>query len=275
MPENHLIYSVDRRVATIRFNRPDKLNALTPEMLSDFFKLVAHASADTDVRVILLTGTGRAFSAGLDLSLIGSGQSDEVVTDHGIDTQWADDIGPALKRFYSVGWHGLITSRKPTIAAINGSAFGWGFLLALHCDIRFAARSALCNATFARLGVPGEKNAAWLLTRLIGPARAADLLYTARRFDGVEAERLGVVNAVLDDDALMAHALEYARDLAVNSAPRSLAAMKAQIWTAIDDYYDSAFAESDREQDIADKTEDFREGVKSLIEKRTPDFRGI
>lgn len=275
MTENHLLYSEDHGVATIRFNRPDKLNALTPGMLSDFFKLVARASADTDVRVILLTGTGRAFSAGLDLSVIGSGQNDEVVMEHDIHPQWEDDIGPALKPSYSSGWNGLITSRKPTIAAINGAAFGWGFILALHCDIRFAARSALCNATFARLGVPGEKNAAWLLTRLIGPARAADLLYTARRFDGVEAERLGVVNAVLDDDALTAHALEYARNLAVNSAPRSLAAMKAQIWTAIDDCYDSAFAESDREQDIADKTEDFREGVKSLIEKRTPDFRGI
>ena len=274
MAEDHLLYAVDQGVATITFNRPDKLNALTPAMLTDFFKLVGDASADPAVRVILLTGHGRGFSAGLDLGVIGTGQSSTVITDPGIDPQWDDDIGPAMKRFYSGGWNGLITSRKPTIAAVNGPAFGWGFILSLHCDIRFAARSALFNATFARLGVPGEKNAAWLLTRLIGPARAADLLYTARRFDGEEAAKLGVVNAVLDDDALMEHALEYARNLAVNSAPRSLAAMKAQIWTAIDDCYDDAFAASDHEQDIADKKEDFREGVTSLLEKRTPDFRG-
>ena len=274
MTEDHLLYAVDQGVATITFNRPDKLNALTPAMLTDFFKLVGDASADPAVRVILLTGQGRGFSAGLDLGVIGTGQSSTVITDPGIDPQWDDDIGPAMKRFYNGGWNGLITSRKPTIAAVNGPAFGWGFILSLHCDIRFAARSALFNATFARLGVPGEKNSAWLLTRLIGPARAADLLYTARRFDGEEAARLGVVNAVLDDDALMEHALEYARNLAVNSAPRALAAMKAQIWTAIDDCYDEAFAASDHEQDIADKTEDFREGVTSLLEKRTPDFQG-
>ena len=274
MSENHLIYSAEEGIATITFNRPEKLNALTPAMLSEFFKLVAQASADDAVRVILLTGSGRAFSAGLDLDVIGTGQSGHVVGNPPTNPQWDDTIGPDMKRFYSGGWNGLITSRKPTIAAVNGPAFGWGFILSLHCDVRFAARSALFNATFARLGVPGEKNSAWLLTRLIGSARAADLLYTARRFDGEEAERLGVVNAVLDDDALMDHAREYARNLAQNSAPRSLAAMKAQIWTAIDDCYDDAFAASDQEQDIADKTEDFREGFSSLLEKRAPNFRG-
>jgi enoyl-CoA hydratase/carnithine racemase len=274
MSEEHLLYGIDQGVATITFNRPDKLNALTPAMLSDFFKLVADASADSAVRVILLTGKGRGFSAGLDLGVIGSGQSSDVITDPGIEPQWDDEIGPAMKRFFSSGWNGLITSRKPTIAAVNGPAFGWGFILSLHCDIRFAAKSALFNATFARLGVPGEKNAAWLLTRLVGPARAADLLYTARRIDGEEAARLGVVNEVLDDKVLMEHARKYARNLAVNSAPRSLAAMKAQIWTAVDDCYDEAFAASDHEQDIADKTADFREGVTSLLDKRTPNFRG-
>ena len=274
MTDCHLLYSVDQGVATITFNRPDKLNALTPPMLSDSFELVAGAAADPKVRVILLTGQGRGFSAGLDLGVIGSGESSQVVTNPDIEPQWKDDIGPALERFFSGGWNGLITSRKPTIAAINGPAFGWGFILSLHCDIRFAARSALFNATFARLGVPAEKNAAWLLTRLVGPARAADLLYTARRFDGEEAARLGIVNEVLDDDALMKHAIDYARDLAANSAPRSLAAMKAQIWTAIDDCYDEAFAASDHEQDMADKTEDFREGVASWMEKRIPDFQG-
>ncbi|MEP3420651.1 MAG: enoyl-CoA hydratase-related protein [Erythrobacter sp.] len=274
MIDDHILYAVEKGVANITFNRPQKLNALTPAMLSDFFKLVATASEDDAVRVILVTGSGRGFSAGLDLDVIGTGQSGRVETNPPTNPRWDDTIGPEMKRFFSGGWNGLITSRKPTIAAVNGPAFGWGFILSLHCDIRFAARSALFNATFARLGVPGEKNSAWLLARLIGSARAADLLYTARRFDGEEAERLGVVNAVLDDHALMNHANEYARNLARNSAPRSLAAMKAQIWTAFDDCYDDAFAASDHEQNIADKTEDFREGVSSLLGKRPPDFRG-
>ena len=271
-----ILTAVEAGVATIRFNRPDKLNALTPPMLGQFFAAVGHAAADPLVRVIVITGEGRGFSAGLDLAVIGSGGSGEIGDwQAGVAPPlWDDRIGPEMQRFFAGGWNGLITSRKPTIAAINGPAFGWGFILALHCDIRFAARSALLNATFARLGVPGEKGSAWLLARLIGTARAADLLYTARRIDGIEAERLGVVNAVLDDDALIPYVMEYARTIAANAAPRALAAMKAQIWTATDDCYDTAFAAADHEQHLATKTEDFREGISSLVAKRTPVFQG-
>lgn len=145
--------------------------------------------------------------------------------------------------------------------------------MSLHCDLRFAARSAVFNATFARLGIPAEKNAGWLLTRLIGPAKAADLLYSARRFDGEEAAALGVVNAAVDDDQLETHVSDYARNIAANSAPRSLAAMKAQIWTAIDDPYNAAFQASDHEQHLATQTEDFREGFESYVEKRAPAFK--
>lgn len=269
-----LLYEVVAGVATITFNRPDKLNALTPEILSDLFRRVAEAGADPAVRVIVLTGAGRGFCAGLDLSIIGTGAGGRVETDPGIAPQWGDDVGPELARFFAGGWNALITCRKPTIAAINGPAFGWGFILALHCDIRFASRSALFNATFARIGVPGEKGSAWLLSRLVGTARAADLLYTARRFDGVEAERLGIVNAVLDDEALLPYVRDYAANIASFSAPRSLAAMKAQLWTAIDDDYTTAFQYADREQDLATHTEDFREAFASYREKRLPNFKG-
>jgi enoyl-CoA hydratase/carnithine racemase len=274
MNQEHILYSTDRGVATLTFNRPDKLNALTPDMLSQFFARVDEAAADPAVRVIVITGAGRGFSAGLDLGIIGGGVGSNVVTTTGIAPQWGDDIGPSLTRFFSGGWKGLITSRKPTIAAVNGAAFGWGFILSLHCDLRFAARSALFNATFARLGVPGEKGSAWLLARLIGTARAADVLYSARRITGEEAERLGLVNAVLDDDALMAHVMDYARGIATNSAPRALAAMKAQIWTAMDDNYDSGFAAADHEQELATRTADFQEGIGSLRDKRAPIFKG-
>ncbi len=269
-----LLYGVANGVATITFNRPDKLNALTPEILSALFRRVAEAGADPQVKVIVLTGAGRGFCAGLDLSIIGSGAGGRVETDPGIAPHWGDDIGPAMQRFYSGGWNALITCRKPTIAAVNGPAFGWGFILALHCDIRFAARSALFNATFARIGVPGEKGSAWLLSRLVGTARAADLLYTARRFDGAEAERLGIVNAVFEDEALMPHVANYAASIAAYSAPRALAAMKAQIWTAIDDDYTTGFAAADHEQELATHTEDFREAFASYREKRPPVFKG-
>ena len=261
-------------VAVITLNRPEKLNALTPAMLSQFFAAVAAASEDPAAKVIVVTGAGRSFSAGLDLGLIGQGAGATVITHPDGDPQWGDDIGPALAPYYSGGWPVLITSRKPTIAAVNGPAFGWGFILSLHCDIRFAARSALFNATFARIGVPGEKGSAWLLTRHIGQARAMDLLYTARRFDGVEAERLGLVNSVHDDDALLPAVMDYARNIAAYSAPRALAAMKAQVWTALDEDYTTAFAAADKEQDLATQTQDFREAFASYREKRPPQFSG-
>ena len=147
-------------VAVITLNRPEKLNALTPAMLSQFFTAVAAASEDPAAKVIVITGAGRSFSAGLDLGLIGQGAGATVITHPDGDPQWGDDIGPALAPYYSGGWPVLITSRKPTIAAVNGPAFGWGFILSLHCDIRFAAKSALFNATFARIGVPGEPGSA-------------------------------------------------------------------------------------------------------------------
>ena len=271
-----LLYRVEDGVAIIAFNRPEKLNALTPDMLQSFFEHVDQAAVDPAVRVIVITGEGRGFSAGLDLSVIGTGVSKTttLTPPEPVDKQWGDDIGPDLSRYFGKGWNALITSRKPTIAAVNGAAFGWGFILSLHCDIRFAGESALFNATFARLGVPAEKGIGWLLPRLIGIARAADLLYTARRFDGREAERLGLVNQCLPDAELMPHALQYAKQIAQNAAPRSLAAMKAQIWSAGDDCYDQAFQAADREQDLAVQTEDFLEGIGSLREKRSPQFKG-
>ncbi len=275
MSDDHILYTVANGVAKITLNRPDKMNALTPEMLGDVLRRVRDAAADEAVRVIVLTGEGRAFCAGLDLGVIGTGTSGRGLPgpDEGPDPLWGDDIGPALKRFYSHGWEDFMIARKPVIAAINGPVFGWGFILSLHCDIRFAAQSALFNATFARLGIPAEKNAAWLLTRLIGPAKAADLLFSARRFDGTEAATLGVVNAAIGDDDLMTHVMDYAENIATNNAPRSLAAIKAQIWTAIDDPYNEAFQVSDREQALATKTEDFKEGFTSYKERRTPDFK--
>ncbi|MEM6584119.1 MAG: enoyl-CoA hydratase-related protein [Pseudomonadota bacterium] len=276
MSAQHILYSVDQGVASITFNRPEKLNAMTPEMLARVFECVQTAAADDAVRAVLLTGSGRAFCAGLDLDVIGKGISSKAVEAMGAKPafQWGDDVGPALNRFYAEGWSDFMIARKPIIAAINGPVFGWGFILSLHCDIGFAARSALFNATFARLGIPGEKNAAWLLTRLVGPAKAADLLFSARRFDGVEAEALGVVNASVDDANLLTHAIEYARNIAKNSAPRSLAAIKAQIWAATDQTYSEAFSASDREQDLAIQTDDFREAFESYTEKRDPQFKG-
>lgn len=275
-----ILYTVAQGVATIAFNRPGKMNAISPAMLDLFFARVADAAADPAVRAIVVTGSGRAFSAGIDLGMAGDMCS--LTTVPGTPTpgadlpppQWGDVIGPALQRHFSSGWSGLIRSRKPTIAAINGAAFGWGAILALHCDIRFAARSAVMNFTFSRLGVPAEKASAWLLTRLIGPARSADLLYTARSLDMDVAERIGLVNAVYDDAVVLSMAQQYARNLVEHAAPRSLAAIKAQVWMALGESYDAAYLKSDEEQLHCMRSADFREGLTSYMDKRPPAFVG-
>lgn len=276
-----ILYAVDQGVATVTFNRPEKMNAISPAMLDRFFARVADAAADSEVRVIVLTGAGRAFCAGIDLGGVMDLDADAPVVP-GTPApaagqpppQWGDDIGPALAQHFANGWSGLIRARKPTIAAVNGAAFGWGAILALHCDLRFAARSAVMNFTFARLGVPAEKASAWLLTRLVGPARSADLLYSARTVDMDVAERIGLVNAVHDDAALLPLVTRYARNLAANSAPRSLAAMKAQIWMSQDESYDQAYLQSDEEQAHCMRTRDFKEGFASYMQKRPPAFTG-
>ncbi|WP_207004509.1 enoyl-CoA hydratase-related protein [Trinickia mobilis] len=276
-----ILYSVEQRVATITFNRPEKMNAISPAMLERFFARVADAAADTEVRAIVVTGAKRAFCAGVDLG--GATNRDpNAPTVPGTLTpaadqpppQWDDGVGPALARQFAAGWSGLIRARKPTIAAVNGAAYGWGAIFALHCDLRFAARSAVMNFTFARLGVPAEKASAWLLTRLVGPARSADLLYTARRIEMAEAERIGLINSVHDDDVLLAHTMAYAHQLAEHSAPRSLAAMKAQIWMALDESYDDAYLKADEEQARCMRTLDYKEGFTSYMEKRPPSFTG-
>jgi enoyl-CoA hydratase/carnithine racemase len=285
-----ILYTVDKGVATLTLHRPDKMNAITHEMFDLYLARVAEASADPAVRVIIITGSGRGFCAGIDLGFMSRASEQQGIAASAIAEslrpvptaaqagwpapQWDDSVGPALQKAFGEGWGGLITSRKPTIAAINGPAFGWGLILALLCDVRFAARSAIMNGTFARLGVPGEKGVAWLLSRLIGTARAADLLYTARSIDATEAERLGMVNEVVDDAELATRVATYAAGIAANAAPRSLAAIKAQIWTAQDDCYANAFTEADQEQERCMHTQDFVEAMTSYMQKRPPQFSG-
>src|SRR3954468_17864312 len=198
-------------VAVLTLNRPDRLNAWTFELEQAYFGALADCAEDPDVRVIVVTGAGRGFCAGADmddLQGIGAGALDV-------------DERAAQRRKQTFP----LTIPKPIIAAVNGAAAGLGLVQALMCDIRFAAAGAKFTTAFSRRGLIAEHGISWILPRLIGPARALDLLLSGRVFLAEEAAELGVVNRVLPADRLLEETVAYARDIAVNCAPSSMAAM--------------------------------------------------
>ncbi|MGA8144213.1 MAG: enoyl-CoA hydratase [Candidatus Acidiferrales bacterium] len=276
MPNQETVYSVVERVATITLNRPDKLNAWTAIMEREVRSAMEEAERDNDVRVIILTGAGRGFCAGADMSLLSS------VAEHGLDEKGREQalrnssgrvqegVRADFRRKYSY----FPAIGKPVIAAINGPVVGLGLVITLYCDLRFALDSARFSTAFARRGLIAEYGLAWILPRLVGHANALDLLFSARMIDSAEALRMGLVNQVFPQDAFLAKVNEYAREVASNASPRSTRIMKRQVYDAMFQTLDEAFATSEREMLASLQCEDFKEGVAHFLEKRAPAFTG-
>ena len=245
-------------VAVLTLNRPDRLNAWTAELEYEYFAALDDCAADDAVRVIVVTGAGRGFCAGADmgdLQSLGSGELD-------VDERHAQRRPQTTP----------LGIPKPIVAAINGPCAGIGLVQALMCDVRFAAAGAKFTTAFARRGLIAEHGISWILPRLIGPARALDLLLSGRVFLAEEAAELGVVNRVMAPDALLDETLAYARDLAVNCSPASLATMKAQIYKALEQPLDEALQEANGLMLESFGRPDFAEGVASFVEGRPPAF---
>src|SRR5437660_2778684 len=202
--------SVEHGVALLTLNRPERLNAWTPEMEREYFGRLAECGRSEHVRVIVVTGAGRGFCAGADM------QGLQELSDDGVDEQRTSEQRTPQHFPHSIP--------KPIVAAINGPCAGIGLVQALMCDIRFGTPGAKFTTAFARRGLIAEHGISWILPRLIGPARALDLLMSGRVFLAEEAAQLGVVNQLgtVDD------ALAYARDLAANCSPTSMSVMKRQ-----------------------------------------------
>jgi enoyl-CoA hydratase/carnithine racemase len=276
MPNQETLYSIADRVAMITLNRPDKLNAWTAVMEREVRSAMEEAERDDHVRVIVLTGTGRGFCAGADMSLLSS------VAEHGLDEKGreqalrnsggsaAEDVRPDFRKKYSY----FPALGKPVIAAINGPVVGLGLVIALYCDLRFASDSARFSTAFARRGLIAEYGLAWMLPRLVGHANALDLLFSARMIDAAEALRMGLVNQVFPQDAFLEKVNEYARDLAANSSPRSTRVIKRQVYEAMFQTLEEAFTASEREMLASLQCADFKEGVAHFLEKRAPAFTG-
>jgi enoyl-CoA hydratase/carnithine racemase len=253
-----VLFDVEDGVATLTLNRPERLNAWTAELGRAYFDRLDECAAREDVRAIVVTGAGRGFCAGADmkdLQSIGSGDLDGARADQ--------DPRPQT--------HAL-TVPKPVIAAINGACAGLGLVHALMCDIRFAAEGAKLTTAFARRGLVAEHGISWVLPRLIGPARALDLLLSGRVVLAEEAAQLGLVNRVVAPDRLLDEATTYARDLATNCAPSSMAEMKRQVYTDLGRGLGPALEEANELMVRSLLGEDFREGVASFVERREPRF---
>ena len=261
-------------VAVISLNRPAALNAYTAAMGLSLKRAVAAAAGDAAVRVIVLTGAGRGFCAGADMNLL------QKITPGGRPAQpdfqhdFYSGLGPDVGPHYGGRFGYLLQARKPVIAAINGPVAGLGLVLALYADIRFAGSEAKLTTSFAQRGLIAEHGISWLLPRLVGPAHALDLLYSARKLSAAEAERIGLVNKVLPQETFMRDVLAYARNLAQTVSPRSTAVMKAQIWKSLCQEFNEALTLADAEMQKSFASADFKEGVAHFMEKRAAAFTG-
>ena len=222
-------YEVRDRVATITLHRPDRLNAWTGRMHAEYRSLLAARRPPTPaVRVIVVTGSGRGFCAGADARAL-EGHVERGAYDAGL----GDDVampGYGVRPEFDADFAYHFGIPKPIIAAVNGPAAGVGLVLACYCDLRFAAQGAKLTTSHGRLGLPAEYGLSWLLPRLIGVTRAADLLLSSRVVLAEEAEQLGLVNRVLPPDELLPFTYDYAGRLATEIAPSSLAVTKLQLY---------------------------------------------
>ena len=254
-----VLYEVRDRIATLTLNRPDRLNAWTGGLARRYYALLEDAAADPDVRVIVVTGAGRGWCAGADMdSLQGGGDSDD----------------PGAVGLDRPIWFPT-TIPKPIIAAINGACAGIGLCAALMCDLRFAAAGAKLTTAFVRRGLVAEHGSSWVLPRLIGHARALDLLYSGRVFLAEEAKELGVVNQVFAPEELVDRTREYANDLIRHCSPRSMATIKAEIYRHWNMALAPAVKEANELMVRSFGFPDFKEGVQSFVQRRNPDFASL
>jgi enoyl-CoA hydratase/carnithine racemase len=256
--------SVEDGVATLTLNRPERLNAWTDEMENAYFGLLDQCAASGDVRAIVVTGAGKGFCAGADMHQLQqlSGAADAEGANGRARIQRRPQATP-------------LSVPKPIIAAINGACAGIGLVQALMCDIRFAARAAKFTTAFARRGLVAEHGISWMLPRLVGPARALDLLLSGRVLLGDEAAELGLVNRAVEPEELLDFAVGYARDLARNCSPSSMATMKRQVYTDLQRPLADAVADADRLMLESFAKPDFAEGVASFVESREPTFAPV
>lgn len=271
-PYEQITLDITDPVACITLQRPDRLNALTTRMLAEMRHAFAAAEQDERVVGIVLTGEGRGFCAGMDIEALDAISAAGRVSRAGPPELAASPGDPALGEDFAAVYSYVLALRKPVIAAVNGACAGLGFCFALLCDLRFVERDARFSTAFSRRGLVAEHGISWLLPRVIGPSRALDLLWSARKFDGVEAERLGLADRLCAAGTSVETACEYIRELAAHTSPTSLKVIKQQVYRHLMMPLGPAMADTERLMNESLERGDFREGVRSFVEQRPPLF---
>lgn len=258
-----LLYTVQDRIATLTLNRPERLNALGDTLRDDLYDAVNKAAADPDVGVLVVTGAGRGFCSGGDVkSMNEREQSGQTEAPGARLMPMRDRIVLAMR-----------DCPKPVIAAVNGAAAGAGMNLALACDMRIASSAAKFSQAFVKRGIAPDWGGSWFLPRIVGVAKASELIFTGDTIDAAEAFRLGIVNAVVDPDQLMPEVRKLARKIA-DGPPVAIALSKRAIHHNLDADLRSGLEFETFAQGLCRETEDSKEGVRAFVEKRAPVFRG-
>lgn len=254
-----VLYDVRDGVAVLTLNRPDRLNAWSLDMEAVYAECLDRASADPDVRVVVVTGAGRGFCAGADMDLL----------------QGIGGGGAGQPRHEKPHYEFEPAVPKPVIAAINGACAGLGLVHALLCDIRFAAAGAKFTTAFVRRGLIAEHGSGWLLPRVVGLSRSLDILMSGRVFLAEEAERMGLVDRVVAPESLLDETLAYARDMATWCSPASMREIKTQLWHQAWGSLEDNVHDANQRMVASFGRPDFTEGVQSYLEKREPRFTGV
>ena len=268
---NEIIYDKSDRIATITFNRPEKLNAWTRRMGDEVQAAMLDAERDDGVRAIVVTGAGRAYCAGADMGLLDKiSRGEEPAPAVTVPQSAASDVRADFRGRFSY----MLALRKPIIGAINGACVGIGFTSSLYFDIRIASESARLGLIFVRRGLAMEHGSSWMLPRLIGVPKALDLALTGRLVDAQEALAMGLVSRVLPAEKVLPTAREIAGEIASKCAPLGVAHAKRLIYDHLFTDLTTAMREDDQATERAMKSEDFKEGVTAFIEKRPAQFCG-
>lgn len=263
---DELLCSVRERVALITFNRPQARNSLSDNLTPALRRMIKRSGDDPEIGALLLTGAGGAFCSGGDVKGMNGNAAKQ-------EMSFEERVAQLRERQRTLTGV-LVAVRKPTIAALPGPAAGAGLAIALACDIRIAADSAIMATSYARIGLTGDYGISWLLTRLAGTARARELMFLGERVDARRCEALGLVNRIVPDADLQSEAFNLAKTLA-NGPGAALAAIKDNLDRALTVDFLASLDQEAENMVKAARTAQHREAVRAFIEKRPPNFQGI